>query len=260
MDASTPISPTLLEKKKLSEHQSLSKIQAHKPPSALPPVTSAILDDVRLPSNTESDLASRLHAKQNESFQAFETPLKGKLADLHVGRSPLKDLQVSLPVNRQEVLWSSWIMVFGFDTTQSPSNILQRFQTFGEIVQHRLGAGNWLFIRYYSPVQAERAACQHMTYLSSTSMAGVQQMNSSLGRQMNLRLTEDGGLVTDDAAQTYWSNPEELQLRRRQRGRVESVAQHSEVDADSQEDDGLYLRPQRRKSVCEQLLDYFWAY
>lgn len=182
------------------------------------------------------------------------------MADLHAGRSPLKDLQVSLPVNRQEVLWSSWIMVFGFDTTQSPSNILQRFQAFGEIVQHRLGAGNWLFIRYYSPVQAERAACQHMTYLSSISMAGVQQMNSSLGRQMNLRLTEDGGLVTDDAAQTYWSNPEELQLRRRQRGRVESVAQHSEVDAGSQEDDGLYLRPQRRKSVCEQLLDYFWAY
>lgn len=84
MDASTPISPTLLEKKKLSEHQSLSKIQAHKPPTVLPPVTSAILDDVRLPSNTEADLASRLNAnKPNESFQAFETPLKGKSFFFH---------------------------------------------------------------------------------------------------------------------------------------------------------------------------------
>lgn len=158
-------------------------------------------------------------------------------------------------------------MIFGFDPSQSTASILQRFQQHGDIVHHRGGAGNWLFVRFSSPIQAERAAASRLVYLSSTSLAGVQVMTAQLAQQMNVTLGSDGWIATSEGVQadgeeagagSYLTAPDELLLRRHRR-QPERTGAPSEA-AEEGEGEGLYIRPKRRKSICERIIDYFWAY
>lgn len=180
------------------------------------------------------------------------------------------DLVASLPVNRMDALWNSWIVIFGFSASHSVHGILQLFQEYGEIVQHRVGEGNWLFIRYAHPVQAERAASSHLVYLSSTSVVGVQQMSTALGKQLNVTLSADGWIQQPTFAHSAQETPaskageaarhplllatENAGLRRR----VPTADASAPPGEDLQ--DSLYVKPRRRKSICEQIVDYFWAY
>ena len=41
-----------------------------------------------------------------------------------------------------------WIVVFGFDARAEPRDVLEALGRYGEILEHEVGRGNWLFLRY----------------------------------------------------------------------------------------------------------------
>ena len=55
----------------------------------------------------------------------------------------------SLSFCSQDAAWSCWIVVSGFfPSTAAREATLQRFLQFGDVQDHALSAGNWMFIRY----------------------------------------------------------------------------------------------------------------
>lgn len=67
-----------------------------------------------------------------------------------------------------------WITVYGFPAS-SKSYILHQFQTLGEVINFTVGAGNWLHIRYYTRLQAEKALTYDGKTLSGNIMIGVKK-------------------------------------------------------------------------------------
>ena len=53
-----------------------------------------------------------------------------------------------------------WIVVFGFDARAEPRDVLETMARYGEILEHEVGRGNWLFLRYATKWQAEKALAQ----------------------------------------------------------------------------------------------------
>ncbi len=148
--------------------------------------------------------------------------------------------------------------------------------------------------RYASPVHAERAASQHGSFLNSDTLLSVLVLNPRLAQHMGLTLTRDGTLQGStalsagaDAADPrrvlgrtgeYNSNNSEGVLggglRQRQnvpgqgivRGEEDQQGLLGMADRDAaarrarQETPELYLQPSRRKSICERVVEYFFAY
>ena len=61
-----------------------------------------------------------------------------------------------------------WVTVFGFpSTTDSVNTVLRHFQKCGDIVNHVLGKGNWLHLRYQKAEEADRARSVNGELLSN---------------------------------------------------------------------------------------------
>lgn len=71
-----------------------------------------------------------------------------------------------------------WVTVYGFPA-RSKSFILHQFQTLGEVINFTAGAGNWLHIRYYTRLQAEKALSYDGKTLSGNVMIGVKKCYAS---------------------------------------------------------------------------------
>lgn len=71
-----------------------------------------------------------------------------------------------------------WVTVFGFPAS-SKSFILHQFQTVGEVINFTAGGGNWLHIRYYTRLQAEKALSYDGRTLSGNLMIGVKKCYAS---------------------------------------------------------------------------------
>ncbi|RHY92741.1 hypothetical protein DYB35_005352 [Aphanomyces astaci] len=67
-----------------------------------------------------------------------------------------------------------WITVFGFPL-QDMDVVLSYFQTVGDVVQYRHGRGNWLYLRYQTRLQAERALFESGSTLGGRVMIGVKR-------------------------------------------------------------------------------------
>ncbi|KAH9190126.1 hypothetical protein AeNC1_007903 [Aphanomyces euteiches] len=67
-----------------------------------------------------------------------------------------------------------WITVFGFPI-QDMDAIFSYFQTLGDVVQYRYGRGNWLYIRYRTRLQAEKALQESGSTLSGRIMIGTKR-------------------------------------------------------------------------------------
>jgi hypothetical protein len=56
--------------------------------------------------------------------------------------------KISPAMDRLEAIWSSWVIVYGFDPRAIKSHdILLHFQQFGEISRHHVGENNWILIK-----------------------------------------------------------------------------------------------------------------
>ncbi|OQR94291.1 hypothetical protein ACHHYP_01536 [Achlya hypogyna] len=67
-----------------------------------------------------------------------------------------------------------WITVFGFSAVDMET-ILRHFQSMGDAVQYRYGRGNWLYVRYRTRLQAEKALAESGSTLSGSVMIGVKR-------------------------------------------------------------------------------------
>jgi len=67
---------------------------------------------------------------------------------------------------------SCWVTVFGFPLSLS-SLILQQFESDGEILQHESGQGNWMSIRFRSPLDAKKALGKNGKIITDNIMIGV---------------------------------------------------------------------------------------
>jgi hypothetical protein len=149
-------------------------------------------------------------------------------------------------------------------------------------------------------VHAERAASQHGTLLDSNTLLSVLLLNPRLAQHLNIHLRRDGSLEVEncvDASSTTVSAAEASGatngaagghssglgggLRQRvvrgsensaQRGVGGSAEERSGLLGADGEANGtgrgalastvpdLYLQPHRRKSLCERIVEYFFAY
>jgi len=68
----------------------------------------------------------------------------------------------------------TWVTVFGFPP-DSANYILKEFSTYGTIIQHEFASkGNWVHIRYQSPMQARKASAKNgHLYAQNTIRIGV---------------------------------------------------------------------------------------
>lgn len=71
-----------------------------------------------------------------------------------------------------------WVTVYGFPAS-SKAYILHQFQTVGEVVNFTAGAGNWLHLRYYTRLQAEKALSYDGRTLAGQLMIGVKKCYAS---------------------------------------------------------------------------------
>ena len=113
--------------------------------------------------------------------------------------------------------YGCWVVVYGFSGGAQLKAVLDRFGTYGTVLaQHRGGAGggggggggggryppppeaggasggasNWTCLRYETPLQAEKALCQHGTFLGgaggSLLLVGVMRVDAGLARAVGL--------------------------------------------------------------------------
>jgi len=66
----------------------------------------------------------------------------------------------------------TWITIFGFPPSSS-SLILQKFQTVGTIVQHLVGEGNYMHIRFSTKIEAQAALNLHGSIVGQRLLIGV---------------------------------------------------------------------------------------
>lgn len=110
-----------------------------------------------------------------------------------------------------EASWLTWVIVSGIPPgTGSGSSatagtgccsrtneVLLRMQEFGNIVDHAVSEGNWMFVKYSSPFQAERASINPVLFLGpgTNTMLSVTRLNAPLARTLNLQIDGHGSLV-----------------------------------------------------------------
>lgn len=120
--------------------------------------------------------------------------------------------------------YASWVVVYGYSNSAQLSTILNRFGTYGTILGHHGGIGgsagadsassadsNWICLRYETPLQAEKALCQHGTFLDGGNpsagdgaaidasgrndpliIVGVMRMDAGVARTLSLAGPEGG--------------------------------------------------------------------
>ncbi|OQS07952.1 hypothetical protein THRCLA_00059 [Thraustotheca clavata] len=67
-----------------------------------------------------------------------------------------------------------WVTVFGFAAVDMEA-ILKHFQSMGDVTQYRYGRGNWLYVRYRTRLQAEKALSESGATLAGSVMIGVKR-------------------------------------------------------------------------------------
>ncbi|CAM9466884.1 unnamed protein product [Discosporangium mesarthrocarpum] len=83
---------------------------------------------------------------------------------------------------------STWVVVWGVPEGAA-NDVFLMFQRFGDIVEQRgMPGSNWLYLRFATRLQAEKALCAgHGAFLSERVMLGVQEV----GRKTLADLRED---------------------------------------------------------------------
>uniref|UniRef100_K3XB43 RRM Nup35-type domain-containing protein n=1 Tax=Globisporangium ultimum (strain ATCC 200006 / CBS 805.95 / DAOM BR144) TaxID=431595 RepID=K3XB43_GLOUD len=128
-----------------------------------------------------------------------------------------------------------WVTVYGFPAS-AKSYILHQFQTIGEVINFTAGAGNWLHIRYYTRLQAEKALTYDGKTLSGSIMIGVKKCYPS----------DLDGVREEPQSNIFVANT------RQNPG-------SSDLEVDPTESD-IMLPPRRRQDICSRVLNYLFKW
>jgi len=83
--------------------------------------------------------------------------------------------------------YGNWVVVYGPCTSAQFQTVVRRFGSYGTILTTRGGSGekaNWIALHYDSRLQAEKALCQHNTFLEDNILIGVTRATPTLARQL----------------------------------------------------------------------------
>lgn len=125
-----------------------------------------------------------------------------------------------------------------------------------------------LFNRYESPLHADRAVSQNGTFLNSNNLIGVTKLNQKIAKHMNLYLSNDGFLRID-SKDTFDTSSEGFSLNglHHRKPQLETSQNSTEREdhihiskLDRYMDDELYLKPYKKKNICQQIIEYFFSY
>jgi len=122
-------------------------------------------------------------APPNTSWLDTETPVSSRLGAGAETKGPAlarglftPGLRTTLDADRSSPLQESelacWVTVFGFAPGQQ-SQVLRELRSFGPVLEHRLRKGNWMHVRYESPLQAQAACSRSSRLLNDVTMIGI---------------------------------------------------------------------------------------
>lgn len=186
-------------------------------------------------------------------------------ADSHRGDSSTPLLTGA---GRVEAAWRVWVVVYGYRSTAQNSqrdehNMLLKFQQFGEVASYYSApGGNWMLLKYESPIQAERAKAQHCSFISESdpsqgrsNLVAVERMDSRLAKYLDVSLDREARLICA-SQDTHISGDSSIGstcsegLWRRKQPPTQTLGERGE----------LYLKPYRRKNICSRIMEYFFSY
>ncbi|CAH0477528.1 unnamed protein product [Peronospora belbahrii] len=129
-----------------------------------------------------------------------------------------------------------WVTVFGFPST-AKSFILHQFQAVGEVVNYCSSTGgNWLHLRYYTRLQAEKALGYDGRTLANNIMVGVKKCYPS---------DRESNALDETPVSSYFGTHARQSLGSR----------NLEVDPN---DVDIMLPPRRRQDICSRLLGFLF--
>ncbi|CAI5710172.1 unnamed protein product [Hyaloperonospora brassicae] len=131
-----------------------------------------------------------------------------------------------------------WVTVFGFPPS-ARSFILHQFQSVGEVVNYSSSTGgNWLHLRYYTRLQAEKALSYDGRTLASSIMVGVKKCYPS---------DRDALALDEKPTSSYFGAQTRPSLGSR------------DLEVDPTDTD-IMLPPPRRQDLCSRVLGYLFKW
>jgi len=145
--------------------------------------------------------------------------------------------------NSNSTYLDKWIMVYGFTTDgldQGSIAILQVFQEDGDIEKHVIGKGNYIFIYFRQPHEADLALRRNGQPLGegSSVVIGVQRVTQELMDKMGHEI-KDGNIVQTTQFRAF---------------RAFSAIRYATSD------DDINLAPNRRQNICSWIIEMFFSY
>uniref|UniRef100_M4BS30 RRM Nup35-type domain-containing protein n=1 Tax=Hyaloperonospora arabidopsidis (strain Emoy2) TaxID=559515 RepID=M4BS30_HYAAE len=131
-----------------------------------------------------------------------------------------------------------WVTVFGFPPS-ARSFILHQFQSVGEVLNYSSSSGgNWLHLRYYTRLQAEKALSYDGRTLASNIMVGVKKCYPS---------DRDATELDEKPVSSYFGAQAHQSLGSR------------DLEVDPTDAD-IMLPPPRRQDLCSRVLGYLFKW
>ena len=128
-----------------------------------------------------SSSGTPLDSPHNTVMRGLATPLVAggtpSASALNTSHSHLNASLISSDIHsdvtKAELLASEWVTVFGFPVA-SASYILTQFAQLGTIVDQRMaGSGNWMHLKFHTPLQARKALSLNSKVFGGNIMIGV---------------------------------------------------------------------------------------
>jgi len=189
-----------------------------------PPPTRSLLDDGADISHTAG--APNYMSKDEERLR--ESVRSGNSSHANLTSSAI-----------EQERWGRWVVAFGFNADTEEATITE-LKRCGKIKEHARAQGNWIFVRFETRLQAEKAICKNGTLLSPSVMLGVIRLDAQIAARLKFRLTPAGAGEVVKETQTI---------------KGQNIERSKRKLADSDVDD-ILIRRNPRDSVCNQLLKY----
>ena len=134
------------------------------------PPSSSLLDDAgdlpgAGPSLLMSPAAHHPPGAASPYQQLQQQQQQQQLAQHSAHRSPFAGAAVPATGSAGDAeVFRCWVCVYGFPASRT-QGVLAHFHAFGDVLEHHVGRGNWLCMRYATTMQARMALAQNAAFL-----------------------------------------------------------------------------------------------
>ena len=118
--------------------------------------------------------------------------------------------------------WSRWVVIFGVPQNEDARmQCVRIFMAFGEIMERKVGRGNFLFLKYGTALEASKAAAQNPTEITPELLVGVVSLTEDLATRFGLSRSSNFGYAQDilqprsNNASLPYAGPGRNQIHRR---------------------------------------------